>query len=52
MKAAGTDYQLFMYEGVNHAFSNDTNEARYNRTAAELAWRRTMAFLKARLASG
>lgn len=46
LKAAGVDYQLFMYEGVNHAFNNDTSAARYDKDAAELAWSRTVAFLK------
>lgn len=50
LKAAGTDYQLSMYDGVNHAFNNDTNEARYDRQTAEFAWARTIAFLKAKLA--
>lgn len=45
----GVDYTLHMYEGVNHAFHNDTSEARYNREAAELAWSRTIAFLKEHL---
>jgi carboxymethylenebutenolidase len=44
LKAAGVDYQLFIYEGVNHAFNNDTSAARYDATAAEEAWRRTMDF--------
>jgi len=44
LKAAGTDYQLFIYEDVNHAFNNDTSAARYDAEAAELAWRRTMDF--------
>jgi carboxymethylenebutenolidase len=46
LKAAGKTYELHMYEGANHAFNNDTNEARYNKDAAELAWSRTVAFLK------
>jgi carboxymethylenebutenolidase len=50
LKAAGTDYQLFMYDNVNHAFNNDTSEARYNKEAADLAWSRTVAFLKETLA--
>ena len=33
LKAAGVDYQLYVYEGVNHAFNNDTSEARYNKDA-------------------
>jgi len=51
LKQAGKQYQLYLYEGVNHAFNNDTSEARYNKQAAELAWSRTIAFLKARLAA-
>jgi carboxymethylenebutenolidase len=46
LKAAGVDYQLHMYDNVNHAFNNDTSEARYNKGAADLAWSRTVAFLK------
>lgn len=46
LKAAGKDYQIFMYDGVNHAFNNDTSEARYDKKAADLAWSRTIAFLK------
>jgi carboxymethylenebutenolidase len=38
-----------MYEGVNHAFNNDASEARYNKQAADLAWSRTVAFLKQNL---
>ena len=39
-------YQLYMYEGANHAFHNDTAPTRYNETAAKLAWQRTIDFLK------
>jgi carboxymethylenebutenolidase len=39
-------YQLYMYEGVNHAFHNNTSAARYNEAAAKLAWERTIAFFK------
>jgi carboxymethylenebutenolidase len=46
LKAAGVDYQLFIYEGAQHAFNNDANAARYHREAAELAWGRTIAFFK------
>lgn len=47
---AGVRYELHMYEGAQHAFHNDTSEARYNAEAAKLAWERTVAFLKANLA--
>lgn len=43
-------YELFMYEGANHAFNNDTNAARYDKAAATLAWGRTVAFLRKYLA--
>lgn len=46
LKAAGVDYTIHMYEGVDHAFHNDTAGTRYDKAAAELAWRRTVAFLK------
>jgi carboxymethylenebutenolidase len=46
LKAANKTYELYMYEGANHAFNNDTNAARYNKDAAELAWGRTVTFLK------
>ncbi len=46
LKSAGVDYQLFLYEGAQHAFNNDTNAARYNGQAAELAWGRTIKFFK------
>lgn len=50
LKAAGKPYEIYTYEGVNHAFSNDTAPARYNKAAADLAWGRTIAFLKRHLA--
>lgn len=45
LKKNNVEYELYMYEGVNHAFHNDTNEARYNAAAAKLAWGRTIKFL-------
>ncbi len=46
LKANNKVYELYVYEGANHAFNNDTNAARYNKDVAELAWSRTVAFLK------
>lgn len=46
LKADGKTYELHRYEGANHAFNNDTNAARYDKAAADLAWGRTVAFLK------
>jgi len=50
LKKAGVRYQVHVYSGVNHAFNNDTNAARYDAAAAALAWGRTVAFLKESLA--
>ena len=48
LKAAGTDYQAFIYDGANHGFHNDSTP-RYDEAAAELAWSRTVEFFKAKL---
>ncbi|HUT08487.1 MAG TPA: dienelactone hydrolase family protein [Candidatus Latescibacteria bacterium] len=48
LKKAGVDYKICMYEGAGHAFMNDTG-TRYNKEAAELAWQRTVAFLREKL---
>lgn len=49
LEEAGKDFTIHVYEGVNHAFNNDTSEARYDKEAADLAWERTVAFLKEHL---
>jgi len=49
LKNAGVVYELYVYEGVNHAFHNDTSAARYNEAAAKLAWQRTLDFYKKHL---
>jgi carboxymethylenebutenolidase len=51
LKKADKKYALYVYEGANHAFNNDTSEARYNKQAAEQAWARTIAFLKEQVKS-
>lgn len=51
LKAAGKTYTMYVYEGANHAFNNDTSPARFNKAAAELAWGRTVAFFKRYLAA-
>ncbi len=51
LKKANKKYALHIYKGANHAFNNDTSEARYNKQAAEQAWGRTIAFLKEHLGS-
>jgi carboxymethylenebutenolidase len=45
LRAAGKEYTLCMYRDTDHAFHNDTNPARYDAVAAQLAWTRTLAFL-------
>jgi carboxymethylenebutenolidase len=51
LEAAGKEFTIHMYEGAQHAFNNDTSEARYNKEAADLAWERTVAFFKEKLAA-
>lgn len=43
LKAAGVNYQAFVYPGVQHGFNNDTTP-RYDEEAAKLAWQRTIRF--------
>ncbi|PZR34372.1 MAG: carboxymethylenebutenolidase [Azospira oryzae] len=49
LKKAGTRYQIYIYEGVQHAFNNDTAPTRYNEAVAKLAWGRTLGFLTTEL---
>lgn len=49
LKNAKIDYQIYMYEGAQHAFNNDSNPERYNKEAADLAWGRTVEFFKEKL---
>jgi carboxymethylenebutenolidase len=44
LRNAGKTYTLHMYEGAQHAFHTDTAGARYDATAARLAWSRTIEF--------
>jgi len=46
----GKTFEIFVYEGVNHAFNNDTSSARYDKAAADLAWGRTIGFFRTNLA--
>jgi carboxymethylenebutenolidase len=48
LKQTSVEYEIHMYEGVGHAFHNDTG-SRYNREAAQLAFKRTIAFFKEKL---
>jgi carboxymethylenebutenolidase len=49
LKKANVDYQLFIYEGAQHAFHNDTAPTRYDETSAKLAWNRTIDFFNKHL---
>lgn len=45
LKENGKKYQAFIYENANHGFHNNTTP-RYDKAAAELAWKRTIDFFK------
>lgn len=49
LKKAGIEYKIFVYDGAQHAFNNDSNPERYNKQAADLAWTRTVTFFKEKL---
>lgn len=49
LKQHNKNYQLYIYEGANHAFHNDTAGPRYDEKAAKLAWGRTMEFFEEKL---
>jgi carboxymethylenebutenolidase len=44
LRAAGKTVAYHGYDGVHHAFHNDTSAERYDKAAAELAWGRTTRF--------
>jgi carboxymethylenebutenolidase len=48
LKDNGKAYTAFVYAGANHGFHNDTTP-RYDKAAAELAWKRTTDFFKEKL---
>jgi carboxymethylenebutenolidase len=50
LRAAGKNVKFYLYDGVNHAFNNDTSAERYNKAAADLAWKRTLAAFEQHLA--
>ncbi|UPK67235.1 dienelactone hydrolase family protein [Chitinophaga filiformis] len=43
LKENNKQYSAYIYPGVNHGFNNDTTP-RYDKAAAELAWKRTFEF--------
>lgn len=48
LKQHGKEYTAYIYDNANHGFHNDTTP-RYDREAAELAWKRTIDFFKEKL---
>lgn len=48
LKANHKKYTAYMYPNVNHGFHNDTTP-RYDKAAAELAWKRTIDFFTEKL---
>jgi carboxymethylenebutenolidase len=48
LKENHKEYQAYIYPDVNHGFNNDTTP-RYDKAAAELAWKRTVDFFKEKL---
>lgn len=48
LKAQNKEYTAHIYPGVNHGFNNDTTP-RYDKAAADLAWKRTIDFFKEKL---
>lgn len=49
LKAAGVDYQVHVYPGMQHGFHNNSTP-RYDEAAAKLSWERTLAHFKKHLA--
>lgn len=48
LKENGKEYTAYIYPNVNHGFHNDTTP-RYDKPAAELAWKRTIDFFREKL---
>jgi carboxymethylenebutenolidase len=48
LKKHDKEHTAYIYENANHGFHNDTTP-RYDREAAELAWKRTINFFKEKL---
>lgn len=48
LKANHKEYTAYVYPNVNHGFHNDTTP-RYDKEAAELAWKRTIEFFNEKL---
>ena len=49
LRASGSPYELFSYEGAGHAFLNEQRPEVYREVAAATAWERTLTFLRRHL---
>ena len=49
LKGLGKDVDFIVYDGVDHAFFNDTRPEVYDEHATSTAWVRTLEFLRAKL---
>lgn len=50
LRQAGKEVRAINYHGAEHAFHNDTSQARYDRDHAERAWSETIDFFRGHLA--
>jgi carboxymethylenebutenolidase len=50
LEQRGLPYEFHTYPGTKHAFFNEERPAAYDHAAAELSFRRTIAFFRAHLA--
>ncbi|MBT8376998.1 MAG: dienelactone hydrolase family protein [Bacteroidia bacterium] len=48
LKTNNIEHEAYVYPGVNHGFHNNTTP-RFNKEAADLAWKRTITFFKVKL---
>lgn len=49
LRAVGKPVTAYNYPGANHAFNNDTSAERFDKAAADLAWKRTLRHLRRHL---
>lgn len=49
LKTTEGDHAVYIYPNAGHAFANEDNEEAYDEESADIAWRRTLSFLKKEL---
>src|SRR5687767_14329812 len=52
LKAAGVTYEGYIYPAAGHGFNNDATPARYNKAAADLAFKRTIDWFNKHVRAG